>query len=94
MALATYLMSREQYEDRCRERLESLSPDDPERVTRALLHRYPATSEQAAAELQTRGLDAAAEALPPLPTTLTCLRRRWTAPTDSRTRRSGVAPAV
>lgn len=66
MALATYLMSRGQYEARCRERLESLNPDDPERVARALLHRYPATSEQAAAELQTRGLDAAAEALPSL----------------------------
>jgi hypothetical protein len=66
MALATYLMSREQYEDRCRERLEISFPDDPDRVTRALLHRYPATSEQAAEELRTRGLDATAEALPPL----------------------------
>lgn len=66
MGLSPYIMSREQYEDRCRDRLESLSPDNPERVTRSLRHRYPATSEQAAEELRTRGLDATAEALPAL----------------------------
>ncbi|MCP3981831.1 MAG: hypothetical protein GY716_21215 [bacterium] len=65
MGLSPYIMSREQYEDRCRERLESSLADDPDRVTRALLHRYPATSEQAAGELRTRGSEVSAEALPP-----------------------------
>lgn len=56
MPLSKYLMTREQYDADCRERLEEAHPNDPAAVTRVMARRYPKSTEQAAEELKHRGL--------------------------------------
>lgn len=56
MPLSKYLMTREQYDADCRERLEEAHPNDPAAVARVMARRYPKSTEQAAEELKRRGL--------------------------------------
>lgn len=66
MALPSFIMTREQYEARCRARLEEAFGDDADRIERVLARRYPATIEQAVEELHTRGLSTTPEQFPEL----------------------------
>jgi hypothetical protein len=56
MPLSKYLMTREQYDADCRERLEEAYPSEPATVDRAMARRYPKSTEMAADELKRRGL--------------------------------------
>ncbi|NUQ53075.1 MAG: hypothetical protein HUU19_10315 [Phycisphaerales bacterium] len=56
MPLSKYLMTREQYDADCRDRLEEAHPSDPAAVARVMARRYPKSTEQAAEELKRRGL--------------------------------------
>lgn len=56
MPLSKYLMTREQYDADCRERLEEAHANDPAAVARVMARRYPKSTEQAAEELKRRGL--------------------------------------
>lgn len=64
--LEKYIISRNDYDDLCRERLQERWPDDPERVQEEMLRRYPAGVFDAAREFEERGLLIDAEEIPRL----------------------------
>lgn len=56
MTLPSFIMTREQYEARCRERFEEVWPSESEHVRRAMGRMYPSSLAAAAKELHERGL--------------------------------------
>lgn len=64
--LEKYIISRTDYDDLCRDRLQARWPDDPERVREEMIRRYPAGVIDAAHEFEERGLLIEAEEIPHL----------------------------